>query len=54
MSATSWEEDFAADEPHPATAEPGSKTDEPKPWELPGGRGYMWEVSFDDGKPRRR
>lgn len=53
MSAPGWEEDFAADEPRAARAEAELTTAEPKLWELPGGRDYTWEVSYDDGKSWR-
>ena len=54
MSAPGWEEDFAADEPRPRQTEVEPAKDEPKPWEIPGGRDYTWEVSYDDGKSWRR
>ena len=49
MSTPGWEEDFAADEPRTRTVE-AEPANEPKPWELPGGRDYTWDVSYDDGK----
>jgi hypothetical protein len=54
MSAPGWEEDFAADEPRTWEPEAEPANCEPRPWELPGGRGFTWEVSYDDGRSWQR